>query len=95
VRQFAAKYGPQGAQVIGVEDSGAGADKVQLFKDSLSVEYPLFFDTSRQIARTFNIQATSTTFILSSDFVVRDKVELGTSQAYLEEMWAKYGQAQP
>lgn len=81
--------------MIGVEDSGAGASKVVLFGQSLGVTYPLFFDESRQVGRAFAVRASSTTYILSADFVVRDKVERGTSKGYLERAWARYGQGAP
>jgi hypothetical protein len=95
IRQFADQYGPKGAQVIGIEDSGAGADKVGLFGQSLGATYPLFHDESRQIGQTFNIKVTSTLYIISSDFVVRDRVEDGTTQAYLEGAWARFGKVAP
>jgi peroxiredoxin len=81
--------------VIGVEDSGGSAEKVGLFAQSLGVTYPLFHDESQQIAQTFAVKVTSTTYIISADFVVRDRVEDGTSKAYLEKMWARYGQGAP
>jgi peroxiredoxin len=81
--------------VIGVEDSGAGADKLALFRQSLGVTYPLFYDESQQVGQTFHVEATSTTYIISSDFVIRDRVEDGTTKGYLEEMWARYGQSAP
>ena len=81
--------------MIGVEDSGAGADKVGLFQSSLGVEYPLFHDESRQVDQVFNVKINSTTFIISPDFVVRDRVEDGTSKDYLERMWTRYGQGAP
>ncbi len=74
-----------------MEDSGAGADKVDLFGKSLGVTSPLFFDESREAARAYKVRVNSTTYILSDDFVVRAKVEDGTNLAYLERMWGLYG----
>ena len=57
----------------------------------MGVTYPLFHDVSQEASRAFKVRATSTTYILSDDFVVRAKVEDGTSLAYLERMWGLYG----
>lgn len=80
-----------GGQVIGVEDSGGKADKVTLFRDSLGVQYPLFFDPTRKVARAYDVTRASTTYIVSADFIVREKIETGVSEAYLERMWEMFG----
>lgn len=78
-----------------MEDSGADASKVELFRKSLGVTYPLFYDESKALVRTYAIAATSTTFIISPDFVVREKVEGGTGRGFLEYAWGLHGKSAP
>jgi hypothetical protein len=68
---------------------------VELFRQSLGITYPLFNDESEEISRVFNVTVTSTTFIISPDFVLREKVEDGTTRGYLERMWTEYGKGAP
>lgn len=92
LNQFASDFGPKGAQVVAIEITGAGADKAQLFKDSLSVTYPLFFDASKAAAKAYAVRTNSTAVIIGADFTVRDRVENATTKDYLERMWAQHGQ---
>ncbi len=84
VRQFADTYGPKGAQVIAVEDSGVAEDKVLLFKESLGVTYPIFYDPTKTALKTYGIRITSTTFIITPDFYVRERVETGAGVLTVE-----------
>lgn len=81
--------------MIGVEDSGAGADKLELFRTSLGVPYPLYHDPTRAMKTIYNVTQTSTTYIISPDFVVRDKTEGGTGSGWLQYSFERYGLVAP
>lgn len=76
---------------MAVEDSGAPEDKLLLFQQSLGVSYPLYYDTSNTVTKTFGIRATSSVFVISPDFVVRERAENGATKRFLETSWQTYG----
>ena len=92
MQRFADTYGPAGAQVVAIEDSGVGLDKVNLFARTLNVRYPLYFDPTRKITPAYAIRTSSTAYVISPDFVVRERVEEGATFEYLERKWKLHGE---